>query len=68
MQEVHIDRRDVSIINLLQENSQIPRLELVEQVGLCASQCFRHLKKLEESGVIDRYIAISTIRSSTLLR
>ncbi len=58
MQEVLIDRHDISIINLLQENSQIPRLELAEKVGLSSSQCFRRLKRLEDSGVIDRYIAV----------
>ena len=58
MQEVVVDRHDISIINLLQENSQIPRLELAEKVGLSSSQCFRRLKRLEDAGVIDHYAAI----------
>lgn len=53
-----VDKYDISIINLLQENSQIPRLELAEKVGLSSSQCFRRLKRLEDAGVIDHYAAI----------
>lgn len=58
MQDVALDRQDVSILNLLQENSQIPRLELAERVGLSSSQCFRRLKRLEDAGVIERYAAV----------
>lgn len=58
MHNIAIDRHDVSILNLLQQNSQIPRLELAEKVGLSSSQCFRRLKRLEEEGVIDRYVAV----------
>jgi Lrp/AsnC family leucine-responsive transcriptional regulator len=58
MQEMVVDKYDISIINLLQENSQIPRLELAEKVGLSSSQCFRRLKRLEDAGVIDHYAAI----------
>lgn len=58
MQNVTLDRHDVRILNLLQQNSQIPRLELAEKVGLSSSQCFRRLKRLEEEGVIERYVAI----------
>ena len=58
MQKITLDRYDVSILNLLQHNSQIPRLALAEKVGLSSSQCFRRLKRLEEEGVIDRYVAM----------
>ncbi len=58
MQDVALDRQDISILNLLQENSQIPRLELAERVGLSSSQCFRRLKRLEDAGVIERYAAV----------
>ncbi|MAC47098.1 Lrp/AsnC family transcriptional regulator [Oceanospirillum beijerinckii] len=58
MQDVGLDRQDISILNLLQENSQIPRLELAERVGLSSSQCFRRLKRLEDAGVIERYAAV----------
>ncbi len=58
MQEVPLDRHDVSILDILQENSQIPRLELAERVGLSSSQCFRRLKRLEDTGIIERYTAI----------
>ena len=58
MHSIALDRQDVRILNFLQQNSQIPRLELAERVGLSSSQCFRRLKRLEEEGVIDRYVAV----------
>ncbi|MBJ7552374.1 Lrp/AsnC family transcriptional regulator [Marinomonas ostreistagni] len=58
MQQPALDRYDISILNLLQQNSQIPRIELAEQIGLSSSQCFRRIKRLEEEGVIDHYVAV----------
>lgn len=58
MHDMSVDGYDVRILNLLLENSQIPRMELAEEVGLSSSQCFRRLKRLEEIGVIDHYAAV----------
>ncbi|WP_413700368.1 Lrp/AsnC family transcriptional regulator [Psychromonas sp. KJ10-10] len=58
MQDMTIDGFDTRILNLLLENSQIPRLELAEKVGLSSSQCFRRLKRLEDIGVIDHYATV----------
>ncbi|MBB1488865.1 Lrp/AsnC family transcriptional regulator [Oceanospirillum sediminis] len=58
MQEIALDRYDISILNILQQNCQVPRLELAERVGLSSSQCFRRLKRLEDVGIIERYAAV----------
>ncbi|WP_299666374.1 Lrp/AsnC family transcriptional regulator [uncultured Psychromonas sp.] len=58
MHDVPLDGYDIRILNFLLEDSQIPRLELAEKVGLSSSQCFRRLKRLEEVGVIERYAAV----------
>ncbi|TBR38562.1 Lrp/AsnC family transcriptional regulator [Marinomonas agarivorans] len=58
MQQIPLDRHDISILSLLQENSQIPRLELAEKVGLSASQCFRRIKRLEDTQLIKGYAAL----------
>lgn len=58
MQKIILDRYDVSILDSLQDNCQVPRLELAEKVGLSASQCFRRVKRLEDVGLIEQYAAI----------
>ncbi len=50
-----IDRR---ILRALQQNGRIQNVELAEQVGLSPSPCLRRVKMLEESGVIERYVAL----------
>lgn len=50
-----IDRR---ILRVLQENGRIQNVELAEKVGLSPSPCLRRVKLLEESGVIERYVAL----------
>jgi DNA-binding Lrp family transcriptional regulator len=50
-----IDRR---ILRVLQENGRIQNVELAEKVGLSPSPCLRRVKMLEESGVIERYVAL----------
>lgn len=58
MHNIPLDKQDVRILELLQEDCQIPRLVLAERVNLSASQCFRRIKRLEDSGLIERYTAI----------
>ncbi|MGB1236738.1 MAG: Lrp/AsnC family transcriptional regulator [Pseudomonadales bacterium] len=56
--KVSLDRQDIRILELLQSDSQISRSDLAERVNLSASQCFRRLKRLEQSGLIERYVAL----------
>ncbi|MGP3970376.1 Lrp/AsnC family transcriptional regulator [Streptomyces sp. 6N223] len=50
-----IDRR---ILRVLQEQGRIQNNELAERVGLSPSPCLRRVRMLEESGVIERYVAL----------
>lgn len=58
MHKISVDRQDVRILEQLQQNSRISRAELADRVNLSASQCFRKLKRLEKSGLIERYVTL----------
>ncbi|WP_067217190.1 Lrp/AsnC family transcriptional regulator [Stappia indica] len=53
-----LDRIDRHILALLQVDGRIANADLAEAVGLSASACLRRVRMLEESGVIDRYVAL----------
>ncbi|WP_456304246.1 Lrp/AsnC family transcriptional regulator [Acetobacter fallax] len=50
-----IDRR---ILRVLQEDGRCPNNELARRVGLSPSPCLRRVRLLEESGVIEGYVAV----------
>lgn len=59
MQEViKLDRIDKKILTLMQGNARISNLELAEKVGLSATPCSRRVKRLEESGIIDKHVTL----------
>ncbi|EPJ49718.1 MAG: transcriptional regulatory protein [Osedax symbiont Rs2] len=64
MHQVNLDRQDVRILDLLQRDSRISRVHLAEQVNLSASQCYRRLKRLEESGLIARYVTLLNLEKA----
>jgi Lrp/AsnC family transcriptional regulator, leucine-responsive regulatory protein len=53
-----LDSVDRKILQALQEDGRIQNVELAEKVGLSPSPCLRRVKILEESGVIERYVAL----------
>ena len=53
-----LDALDVRILNILQENARITTLELAEQVGLSPTPCARRVKRLEDDGLIQRYVTL----------
>ncbi len=53
-----LDRLDRRILKTLQDDGRIANAELAEKIGLSASACLRRVKALEESGVIERYVAL----------
>lgn len=53
-----IDKIDVKILNILQENSKITNLELSKKIGLSPAPTLERVKKLEQSGVIESYHAV----------
>ncbi len=55
---MHLDRIDRRILTLMQKNARISNLELADQVGLSPTPCSRRVKRLEESGIIDRHVTL----------
>ncbi|MDE0748074.1 MAG: Lrp/AsnC family transcriptional regulator [Porticoccaceae bacterium] len=54
----NIDNYDRSILRVLQVDGKIGNQELAEKVNLSNSPCWRRVKKLEDSGVINGYVAM----------
>jgi DNA-binding Lrp family transcriptional regulator len=57
-----LDRLDLRILSVLQENGRLSNKELAERVGLSASPCLVRVKRLEAAGLISRYMAVIDIR------
>ncbi len=53
-----LDKLDKGILRCLQENGRDTYETIGEQVGLSASAVLRRVKRLEDTGVIDRYVAL----------
>jgi len=53
-----LDRTDRRILEQMQRNGRISNLELAEAVGLSPTPCSRRVKRLEESGIIERHVTL----------
>lgn len=53
-----LDRYDRMILNALQSDGRISNKQLAARVNLSESACLRRVRSLEESGMIDRYVAL----------
>lgn len=53
-----LDRIDRRILMALQRNGRLTNVELAQEVGLSPSPCLRRVRLLEESGIIERYVAL----------
>ena len=53
-----LDKLDKAILRCLQANGRETYDVVGEQVGLSSSAVLRRVKRLEETGVIDRYVAL----------
>ena len=53
-----LDKLDKGILRLLQKNGRETYDVIGEQVGLSSSAVLRRVKRLEEAGVIDHYVAL----------
>jgi Lrp/AsnC family transcriptional regulator, leucine-responsive regulatory protein len=56
--EQALDKLDKAILRALQQNGRETYDVIGEQVGLSPSAVLRRVKRLEEAGVIDRYVAL----------
>ncbi|MGD8710781.1 MAG: Lrp/AsnC family transcriptional regulator [Ectothiorhodospiraceae bacterium] len=52
-----LDATDRHILELLQRDGRITNAELAERINLSPSACLRRVRRLEEEGVIDGYMA-----------
>ena len=66
MQNIVLDKIDLKILQVLQENGRLTNVELSERVALSPSPCLRRLKQLEDAGVIQRYAALLSPAASEL--
>ena len=53
-----LDEMDIKILRLLQQDCTRPVADIGKEVGLSTTPCWRRVQKLEESGVIQRRVAI----------
>lgn len=56
--EVMLDKTDLSILRLLQQNARMTVKEIAEKVHLSTTPVHERIKWLEQSGVIKQYTAI----------
>ena len=53
-----LDAFDLRILAALQRDARTPMSELAEEVGLSTPACYRRIRDLRESGVIERDVAL----------
>lgn len=58
MLQIELDGVDYRILERLQSDGRASNAELSEVAHLSAPQCFRRVKRLEEAGIIERYVAL----------
>ena len=55
---MELDRTDLRLLRELQKNGRATITELADKVALSPTACQRRVRKLEDSGVIERYMAV----------
>lgn len=58
MAEIELDRTDLRILDVLQREGRLPNQDVAERVSLSPAPCLRRIKRLEQAGVIRRYVAL----------
>lgn len=53
-----LDERDRQILALVQTDAKLPQAEIARRVGLSTAAVHERLKKLENAGIIRRYVAL----------
>jgi len=53
-----MDKIDKKILRIIQKDSAQSQMEIAEKVGLSLSPCWRRLQNLEQSGVIQKRVAL----------
>lgn len=53
-----LDRTDIAILRLLQSDAKIGIKNIAEQLSLTKTPVYERIKKLEQDGVIEKYVAL----------
>ena len=53
-----LDRKDLRILDLLQQDATLPINDIAEAVGLSRTPCWRRVRELEKSGYIRKRVAL----------
>ena len=59
-----LGEKDRRLLDELQKDSRLTMQQLAERVGMSSSACWRRVRILEESGVIERYAALVNPRKA----
>jgi DNA-binding Lrp family transcriptional regulator len=54
----NIDKTDIEILSLLQEDAKISHKQIAEKLNLSRTPIFERIRKLERRGIIKKYIAL----------
>ncbi len=57
-EKLRLDAFDLNILALLQENTRITSEDIGIQIGLSATACQRRMKRLRETGIIEKEMAV----------
>lgn len=58
MTQAALDKTDLKILAILQDDGRLSNQEVAERVNLSPSPCLRRIKRLERAGVIRQYVAL----------
>ncbi|MFC7331692.1 Lrp/AsnC family transcriptional regulator [Rhodocista pekingensis] len=58
MRKIDLDTMDRRILDTVQADGRISNADLADRVGLSPSACHRRLRRLEEEGVVEGYVAL----------
>jgi len=56
--QAELDSKDWAILRLIQRDATLSLQAIADRVGLSANPCWRRIKRMEESGVISRRVAL----------
>lgn len=59
---MEIDKFDRDILHTLQQEGRINNQDLAERINLSPSPCLRRVRQLEDSGIIEGYVALLNAR------
>ncbi len=61
--KIELDRIDKKLLRLLQDNADLPNIELAERTNLSPPACSRRVARLKEQGFIRRTVALVNPRA-----